>query len=82
LSRAERSRAAERGAKLTKQFLALTCKTRLEPRPTNLNSLIVEFCEMLENSVGPQIELQLSLQPRVPPALVDPVHLEMDVLTC
>ncbi|WP_046861588.1 histidine kinase famiy protein [Microvirga massiliensis] len=74
------SRAAERGAKLTKQLLAFARRTRLEPKPTNLNSLIVEFGDMLENSVGPQIELQLSLQPRVPPALVDPVHLEMAVL--
>jgi CheY-like chemotaxis protein len=35
---------------------------------------------MLENSVGPQIEVQLNLRSRVPPALVDPVHLEMAVL--
>jgi len=74
------SRAAERGAKLTKQLLAFARKTRLEPKPTNLNTLIVEFGEMLENSVGPQIEIQLNLRPRVPSALVDPVHLEMAVL--
>jgi CheY-like chemotaxis protein len=53
---------------------------RTEYVPTNLNNLIVEFGEMLENSVGPQIEVQLNLRPRVPPALVDPVHLEMAVL--
>ncbi|WP_262031046.1 histidine kinase famiy protein [Microvirga sp. Mcv34] len=74
------SRAAERGSKLTKQLLAFARKTRLEPKPTNLNNLIVEFGEMLENSVGPQIEVQLNLRPRVPLALVDPVHLEMAVL--
>jgi PAS domain S-box-containing protein len=74
------SRAAERGSKLTKQLLAFARKTRLEAKPTNLNNLIVEFGEMLENSVGPQIEVQLNLRPRVPPALVDPVHLEMAVL--
>ena len=53
---------------------------RTEYVPTNLNNLIVEFGEMLENSVGPQIEVQLNLRPRVPSALVDPVHLEMTVL--
>ncbi|MXQ14844.1 histidine kinase famiy protein [Microvirga makkahensis] len=74
------SRAAERGAKLTKQLLAFARKTRLEPKPTNLNALIAEFGEMLENSVGPQIEIELNLRARVPSALVDPVHLEMAVL--
>ncbi|AWM86982.1 histidine kinase famiy protein [Microvirga sp. 17 mud 1-3] len=74
------SRAAERGSKLTKQLLAFARKTRLEAKPTNLNNLILEFGEMLENSVGPQIEVQLNLRSRVPPALVDPVHLEMAVL--
>ncbi|MFL5129161.1 MAG: ATP-binding protein [Microvirga sp.] len=74
------SRAAERGSKLTKQLLAFARKTRLEAKPTNLNNLIVEFGEMLENSVVPQIEVQLNLRPRVPSALVDPVHLEMAVL--
>src|SRR3712207_4676581 len=74
------SRAAERGSKLTKQLLAFARKTRLEAKPTNLNNLIVEFGEMLENSVGPQVEIELNLRPRVPPALVDPVHLEMAVL--
>ena len=74
------SRAAERGSKLTKQLLAFARKTRLEAKPTNLNNLIVEFGDMLENSVGPQIEVQLNLRPRVPSALVDPVHLEMAVL--
>jgi signal transduction histidine kinase/ActR/RegA family two-component response regulator len=74
------SRAAERGSKLTKQLLAFARKTRLEAKPTNLNNLIVEFGDMLENSVGPQIEVQLNLRARVPSALVDPVHLEMAVL--
>jgi PAS domain S-box-containing protein len=74
------SRAAERGAKLTKQLLAFARKTRLEAKPTNLNTLITEFGDMLENSVGPQLEIQLNLRSRVPAALVDPVHLEMAVL--
>src|SRR3712207_8317520 len=42
------SRAAERGAKLTKQLLAFARKTRLEAKPTNPNTLIAEFGEMLE----------------------------------
>ncbi|HEY8381857.1 MAG TPA: histidine kinase famiy protein [Microvirga sp.] len=74
------ARAAERGAKLTKQLLAFARKTRLDPKPTNLNSLIVAFGEMLENSVGPQIDMQFNLRPRIPAALIDPVHLEMAVL--
>ncbi|MGO4387614.1 histidine kinase famiy protein [Microvirga sp. 2YAF29] len=74
------SRAAERGSKLTKQLLAFARKTRLEPKPTNLNTLVVAFGEMLENSAGPNIDIQLNLRPRIPLALLDPVHMEMAVL--
>ena len=71
------NRAAKRGAKLTKQLLAFARKTRLKPKPMNLNTLITEFGDMLENSVGPQIKVELNLRSWVPAALVDPVHLEM-----
>ncbi|MCI0756843.1 histidine kinase famiy protein [Teichococcus vastitatis] len=78
LSRA--AEAADRGAKLTKQLLAFARKTRLDPRPTELNTLINEFGDMLESSVGNQVELRFNLQRRLPPAQLDPVHLEMALL--
>jgi PAS domain S-box-containing protein len=74
------NRAADRGAKLTRQLLAFARRTRLEPRHTDLNELINEFGEMLENTVGARIDLVLSLKRRLPVAMVDPVHLEMALL--
>ncbi|MBK1662758.1 PAS domain-containing protein, partial [Paracraurococcus ruber] len=43
--------AAERGAKLTKQLLAFARKTRLSPRPVDLNALLTGFGDMLESTV-------------------------------
>jgi PAS domain S-box-containing protein len=72
--------AAERGTKLTRQLLAFARKTRLEPRAVDINALINDFGAMLESTVGSRIELQLNLRRRLPPILVDPVHLEMALL--
>jgi PAS domain S-box-containing protein len=73
-------RAAERGSKLTRQLLAFARKTRLEPKPTNLNAIFIELGDMLESTLGPQVEMKLDLKPRLPTALLDPVHLEMALL--
>ena len=72
--------AADRGAKLTKQLLAFARKTMLDPKPTSLNDLVVEFGDMLESTAGGLVELQFNLKRRVPPCLVDRVHLEMALL--
>ena len=74
-------RAAERGAKLTKQLLAFARKTRLDARPTDLSALVGEFDEMIASTIGSSnIDLQLSLRQRIPACLVDPVHLEVALL--
>ena len=72
--------AADRGARLTKQLLAFARKTMLDPKPTNLNDLVVEFGDMLESTAGGVVDLQFNLKRRVPPCSVDRVHLEMALL--
>ena len=72
--------AAERGARLTKQLLAFARKTRLESKALDISALVHSFGEMMESTVGGQIELQLNLRRRLPTVLVDPVHLEMALL--
>jgi PAS domain S-box-containing protein len=72
--------AAERGAKLTRQLLAFARKTRLEPRLADVNALVQDFTEMLDTTAGRQVELQINLRRRLPPVLVDPVHLELALL--
>jgi PAS domain S-box-containing protein len=72
--------AAERGAKLTRQLLAFARKTRLEPTPVNLSELISNFGELIESTLGAQIDVQLNLRRRLPAVLVDADHFEMALL--
>jgi PAS domain S-box-containing protein len=74
------ARAAERGARLTRQLLAFARKTRLEPRRINMNDLIHEFGDLIDNTVGAQIRLVTALERRLPAVQIDPTHLEMAVL--
>jgi len=74
------ARAAERGARLTRQLLAFARKTRLEPRRVELNQLIHEFGDLLDNTVGAQVRLVTMLERRIPAINIDPTHLEMAVL--
>ncbi|MBM6592394.1 histidine kinase famiy protein [Microvirga pudoricolor] len=73
-------RAAEQASKLTQQLLSFARKTRLEPRPTNLNTLVVAFSDMLSRTLGGSVDLRLDLKPRTPACTVDPTHMEMALL--
>ncbi len=72
--------AAEKGAKLTGQLLAFARKSRLDPRPVDVNATIHGFCDVLESSLGKQTELQLTLRRGLPRAVLDPEQFEMAVL--
>ena len=73
-------RAAMRAGKLTQQLLTFARKQRLEPKRLNINSLVVEFSEMLVRTLGDRVELRLDLRPGLPACLLDPTHLEMALL--
>jgi len=72
--------AANRGAKLTRQLLAFARKTRLTPKSTDLTQLVSSFVEVIESSLGSQVELQLNLRRRLPRVLVDAEQMEMALL--
>ena len=73
-------RAAMKAGRLTQQLLTFARKQRLEPRRINLNSLLVEFSELLVRTLGDQVELHLDLKPGLPYCTLDPTHLEMALL--
>ncbi|HWJ96125.1 MAG TPA: histidine kinase famiy protein [Telluria sp.] len=73
-------RAALKAAKLTEQLLTFARKQRLEPKRVNLNTLVVEFSEMLVRTLGEKVELRLDLKPGLPSCMLDPTHLEMALL--
>jgi PAS domain S-box-containing protein len=72
--------AAERGAILVKQLLSYARRQTLDPRPTNTNQLIHGMGEMLERTLGEDIELSFVPGKHVSSALVDPTQLESAVL--
>ena len=77
----ERARlASEKASRLTQQLLTFARKQRLEPKRLNLNSLVVEFSEMLVRTLGDKVDLHLDLKPGLPSCTLDATHMEMALL--
>jgi PAS domain S-box-containing protein len=72
--------AGEKAGKLTQQLLTFARKQRLEPKQLNLNTLVVEFSEMLVRTLGDKIDLHLDLKPGLPACTIDATHMEMALL--
>ena len=70
------SKAAWRGAELTRQLLAFSRKQTLEPRVLDLNALVSETASLLRRTLGGQIELTVTLASDLWPALVDKTQFE------
>jgi PAS domain S-box-containing protein len=73
-------RATMQAGKLTQQLLSFARKQRLESRRISLNSLVVDFSDMLVRTLGDKVELRLDLRPGLPSCTVDPTYLEMALL--
>jgi len=73
-------KAAERGAELTNRLLAFARRQALNPRPTDVNSLIGSMETLLHRVLGEIIEIEFTPDPGLLPALVDPAQLESAVL--
>jgi PAS domain S-box-containing protein len=69
------SAAADRGAKLTSSLLAFGRKQPLRPRSTDVASLIGATRELLQSTLGRQIEIDCRLKGDVGRALIDPDQL-------
>jgi PAS domain S-box-containing protein len=67
--------AADRGAELTRRLLAVARRQALDPRPTNVNTLVREATAFLQSSLGEHIEIALALDPAAAPAMIDPGEL-------
>ena len=73
-------RAIMQAGKLTQQLLSFARKQRLEHKRVSLNSLVVEFSDMLVRTLGDKVELRLELKPGLPSCSIDPTYLEMALL--
>jgi signal transduction histidine kinase/ActR/RegA family two-component response regulator len=67
--------AAHRGAELTRRLLAFARKQPLQPRPTDINALVMESAKLLRPTLGEQVDIETRLEGDIWPALVDPSQL-------
>ncbi|WP_213286558.1 PAS domain S-box protein [Bradyrhizobium sp. sGM-13] len=63
--------AADRASQLTASLLAFARKQPLRPRETDVNALVEEVVQLLEPTLGRQIQIETALSDQVWPALVD-----------
>ncbi|MGI4793834.1 MAG: ATP-binding protein [Janthinobacterium lividum] len=72
--------AAGRAAALTHRLLAFSRRQTLDPKPTDVNRLIVGMEELVRRTTGPEIEVETVLGIGLWPTLCDPNQLENALL--
>jgi two-component system, cell cycle sensor histidine kinase and response regulator CckA len=68
--------AADRAAGLTRQLLAFSRQQVMQPRVMDLNDVIGGLEKMLRRLIGEDVELQITLDPRIEAINADPGQLE------
>ncbi|HMJ28017.1 MAG TPA: PAS domain S-box protein, partial [Xanthobacteraceae bacterium] len=72
--------AASRGADLTQHLLAFARKQPLQPRETDVNTLIIDTAKLLRPTLGEQIEIESVFEDETCLATVDPSQLATALL--
>ena len=72
--------ASRRAASLTHRLLAFSRRQTLDPKPTDVNRLVIGMEELIRRTVGPQIALEVVTAAGLWPALIDPPQLENALL--
>ena len=72
--------AASRGADLTQHLLAFARKQPLEPRETDVNTLIIDTAKLLQRTLGEHVEIESVFEDELCPATVDPNQLATAIL--
>jgi PAS domain S-box-containing protein len=72
--------AANRAAALTHRLLAFSRRQTLDPKATHVGRLIAGMTDLINNTVGPEIELATDNAPDLWTTLVDPNQLENALL--
>ncbi|WP_209318341.1 PAS domain S-box protein [Falsiroseomonas selenitidurans] len=72
--------AAERGSALTSRLLAFSRRQALDPKVIDVNRLLADLHQMVQRTLGGNIEVDLAASPGLWPALIDPPQLENAVL--
>ena len=69
-----------RAAALTHRLLAFSRRQTLDPKPSDINRLIANLAELLQRSVGPEINLQIDSGAALWTTLLDPNQFENALL--
>jgi PAS domain S-box-containing protein len=72
--------AAARGADLTQHLLAFARKQPLEPKVTDVNTLIIDTAKLLQRTLGEHVEIESVFGEETCPAIVDPNQLATAIL--
>jgi PAS domain S-box-containing protein len=75
-SLAQISRAAERGAALTRQLLTFSRRQAVEPRLLDLRVVVTESRNLLQRLIGEDVRLALILSPRLSAVRADPGQID------
>ncbi|WOH66637.1 PAS domain S-box protein [Bradyrhizobium sp. BWA-3-5] len=72
--------AASRGADLTQHLLAFARKQPLEPKVTDVNTLIIDTAKLLQRTLGEHVEIESVFDEETCSAIVDPNQLATAIL--
>jgi DNA-binding response OmpR family regulator len=73
-------KAAQRGAKLTSQLLVFSRTQKLKLVPVDVKTLVSGMYDLLNQSLGATITMQIDIPADLPPALADANQLELAIL--
>ena len=71
---------AQRGAALTQRLLAFGRRQALRPEPVDIPTLVRGMADLLQSSLGSEIEIETHFPMTLPPAFVDANQLELALL--
>ena len=72
--------ATKRAASLTHRLLAFSRRQTLDPKATNVNTLVSGMVDLIQRTVGPSVQIETICLPGLWSALVDPSQLENALL--
>ncbi|MYZ41557.1 histidine kinase famiy protein [Schauerella aestuarii] len=72
--------AVSRASTLTQQLLAFSRKQRLDGRTVNLNAVLEKMSDLMQRTVGADVELIVAREPDLPNAKLDPTQIEVALL--
>jgi PAS domain S-box-containing protein len=69
-------RSGQRARDLIQQMLTFSRGQRGEPRPVDLAPLVSEWVSLIQSTLPSSVEIVTQLDPRLPAAMLDPLHIE------